>query len=134
MILRTQQEASIDGIIVVDGDDSDIVLQPAFRRYVGYLRRKCMEGRSDISASRKWIFGKTGGPRKYPRLYLDTSTKRVDKKSRAEVVLKDGRSFDRYSAPMLDANGKYYGRVWYFRDITERKQAPDRAVEGMDGL
>jgi signal transduction histidine kinase/CheY-like chemotaxis protein len=42
--------------------------------------------------------------------------------SRAEVALKDGRTFDRYSAPMLGADGKYYGRVWYFRDITEKKK------------
>ena len=35
---------------------------------------------------------------------------------------KDGRIIDRYSAPVTGADGKYYGRVWYFRDITERRQ------------
>ena len=54
-------------------------------------------------------------------------------KSHEDLVLKDGRVFDRYSAPMIDATGHYYGRIWYFRDITERKTAEqniiNRAIE-----
>jgi two-component system, cell cycle sensor histidine kinase and response regulator CckA len=45
--------------------------------------------------------------------------------SREEVPLKDGRTFDRYSAPMFGPDGKYYGRVWFFRDITEQKRAEE---------
>ena len=29
---------------------------------------------------------------------------------------------DRYSAPVVDKNGTYYGRIWNFRDITEQKR------------
>jgi C4-dicarboxylate-specific signal transduction histidine kinase len=47
--------------------------------------------------------------------------------SRREIHLKDGRVFDRYSAPMFGGDEKYYGRVWYFRDITERHEA-ERAL------
>ncbi len=46
-----------------------------------------------------------------------------DEKSREEILLKDGRVVDRYSAPVIGADGRYYGRVWYFRDITESKHA-----------
>jgi diguanylate cyclase (GGDEF)-like protein len=49
-----------------------------------------------------------------------------DEKSREEIQLKDGRTLDRYSAAISGADGKYGGRVWYFRDITERKQAEDK--------
>ena len=45
--------------------------------------------------------------------------------SRDEIALKDGRTFDRYSAPMIGPDDKYYGRVWFFRDITDRKQAEE---------
>jgi diguanylate cyclase (GGDEF)-like protein len=48
-----------------------------------------------------------------------------DEKSREEIKLKDGKIIDRYSAPTTAADGKYYGRVWYFRDITERKKAEE---------
>jgi len=48
-----------------------------------------------------------------------------EEKSREVVFLKDGRVFDRYSAPMRGNDGKYYGRVWYLLDITERKRMED---------
>jgi putative nucleotidyltransferase with HDIG domain len=44
-----------------------------------------------------------------------------EEKSRDEIRLKDGRVIDRFSAPMFGSEGHYYGRVWYFRDITSRK-------------
>jgi PAS domain-containing protein len=34
----------------------------------------------------------------------------------------DGTVLDRYSAPVLGIDGHYYGRIWTFRDITERKR------------
>jgi PAS domain S-box-containing protein len=46
-----------------------------------------------------------------------------DEKSREEIILKDGRVFDRYSSPMSGPDGQYLGRVWYFRDISAQKQA-----------
>jgi PAS domain S-box-containing protein len=49
-------------------------------------------------------------------------------RTREEIEMKDGRVLDRYSSPLEDANGKKYGRVWYFRDITERKRA-ERTLE-----
>jgi signal transduction histidine kinase len=58
-----------------------------------------------------------------------------DEICRDEVALKDGRSFDRYSAPMLGADGTNYGRIWNFRDITDRKQAEkvrERMVEELE--
>lgn len=41
--------------------------------------------------------------------------------------LKDGRVFQRESVPLYDQNGKYLGRAWFFRDITERMCA-DQAL------
>jgi diguanylate cyclase (GGDEF)-like protein len=48
-----------------------------------------------------------------------------EEKSREEILLKDGKIIDRYSAPIKAKDGKYYGRVWYFLDITERKKAEE---------
>ena len=51
---------------------------------------------------------------------------RRDEKSRDELKFKNGRIFDRYSAPLVDSKGGYRGRIWYFRDITDRKVAEER--------
>jgi predicted signal transduction protein with EAL and GGDEF domain len=49
-----------------------------------------------------------------------------DEKSRDELRFKNGKIFDRYSAPLVDSKGRYRGRIWYFRDITDRKLAEER--------
>jgi two-component system NtrC family sensor kinase len=45
--------------------------------------------------------------------------------SRDEIFLKSGKIFDRYSAPVGSKQGveDCYGRIWYFRDVTEYRQA-----------
>jgi len=48
---------------------------------------------------------------------------RQDLAVRDEYVLNSGKVVDAYSTPMMGPDGKYYGRVWYCRDITDRKKA-----------
>jgi signal transduction histidine kinase len=70
-----------------------------------------------------------------PKEFLDRVRYLYDhpnEESRDEIRLKDGRAFDRYSAPVKGAGALHYGRVWYFRDITGRKQTEEnlrRAAE-----
>jgi PAS domain S-box-containing protein len=46
-----------------------------------------------------------------------------EKKSHTALLLKDGRVVERYSAPMFGPDGKTYGRVSNFRDITDVQRA-----------
>lgn len=41
------------------------------------------------------------------------------------VKLKDGRVLARYSAPIRDAQQHYFGRIWYYRDVTVERQAEE---------
>jgi PAS domain S-box-containing protein len=40
-----------------------------------------------------------------------------------ETELKDGRTIERYSTNLWSESRQHLGRAWFFRDITERKQA-----------
>ena len=39
-----------------------------------------------------------------------------------QLLLADGRVVERYSAPIVGGDGTAYGRVWFFRDVTERRR------------
>ena len=43
----------------------------------------------------------------------------------SEIEFTDGRTLERYSTSLLTEQREYRGRVWFFRDITERKRAAD---------
>lgn len=49
--------------------------------------------------------------------------------SRDELLFKDGRVVSRFSPPVRGADGEYLGRAWFFRDITEKREADQRRQE-----
>ena len=51
-----------------------------------------------------------------------------DERSRDEIELVDGRILERYSSPVHGAEGELFGRVWYFRDITELRRGQEIAT------
>jgi two-component system, cell cycle sensor histidine kinase and response regulator CckA len=122
LLLSTQQETSLDGILVVDEHAT----------IVSYNRRflQLWEIPPTIVASREdgllleFVRDQVEDPEAFlarvAYLYAHPS-----EKSHEELRLRDGRTLDRYSAAMIGADDKYYGRVWYFRDISERRQAEE---------
>jgi len=59
-----------------------------------------------------------------PELFLAHANAIIDSKAivwKDEIYLSDGKIFQAISAPVRRMNDEYYGRVWIFFDITERK-------------
>jgi len=119
-MLRTYRETSLDGILIVDKD-----------RKISFFNKKFIEmwdildevKRSDSDETViQSVLSKLCNPDAFLSR-VNFLYERRDEKSEDEVSLLNGRVFDRYSAPILEDSGEYYGRIWYFRDITKRKNA-----------
>jgi len=119
IILSTQQETSIDGILVVDGNGAIISFN---RRFVELwdLPPELVKAGDDAPVLRL-IASRVADPESFVARVRHLYEHKGET-GRDELLLADGRVFERYSAPILGEDGKYYGRVWYFRDISESKQ------------
>jgi two-component system, cell cycle sensor histidine kinase and response regulator CckA len=126
LLLSSQQETSLDGILIVDDKGAIISYNQRFGDLWG-ISVEIMESKSDEKAL-KAVLDKLVDPKSFlSRVKHLYEHKR--EKSREEILLKDGRILDRYSAPMFGQDGKYYGRVWYFRDITEQRRMEEELVK-----
>jgi PAS domain S-box-containing protein len=119
-ILAAQQEVSIDGILAVDSDGKVILFNRRFAK-MWNIPPELLASKSDellMRSVRSLLADADAFSEKVRHLYDHRH-----ETSRDEVALTDGRVFDRYSAPMFGSDERYYGRVWYFRDMTNRKRA-----------
>ena len=123
LLLSTQQEVSIDGILVVDEHDRILSYN---NRFVDMwkLSAALVASRADkpvLQFVAKQVTGQKSFLAKVHHLYRHRKETSQD-----ELLLKDGRVFERYSAPMVGPTGHYYGRVWYFRNVSRRKHAEEK--------
>lgn len=119
ILLKTQQETSIDGILVVDSAGMIISYNQRFVEMWDIPPDIIDTGSDDLAIQS--VLEKLLDPEQFikkVRFLYD----HPDEKSRDEIILRDGKVFDRFSSPMISSEGKHYGRVWYFRDITDRKK------------
>jgi PAS domain S-box-containing protein len=124
-ILQTQQKTSLDAILVVDETDKIISFNHQFID-LWRVPPQLVSGGQDAPVLQS-VADQIENPEAFLARVKYLNEHR-DEKSREEIAFKDGKIIDRYSAPITTADGKYYGRVWYFRDISERKEV-ERELE-----
>jgi diguanylate cyclase (GGDEF)-like protein/PAS domain S-box-containing protein len=122
-LLEAQAETAIDGILAVDESDHIILANRQFG-LIFEIPDELLLTRNDIVV-RNHVSDRVEDPDAFDRRVRYLNSNR-DEKSRDELRFKNGKIFDRYSAPLVDAKGRYRGRIWYFRDITDRKLAEER--------
>jgi PAS domain S-box-containing protein len=131
-LLEAQSETSLDGILVVDEPGRIVASNKRFASIFS-IPREMLEAKQDrpvLEHVTNQVVDRAGFLDRVKYLY-----DHCDEKSSDEIQLKDGRTLDRYSSPLIDSSGRHWGRVWYFHDVSERKRAEDqlrklsRAVE-----
>jgi signal transduction histidine kinase len=111
-------ESTGDGILAVDRDGKRVI--KTNRRYAEMWRiPQSIINAGDNNALRNFVLNQLSDPdaflKRVQKLY-GTDTVAVDM-----LFFKDGRVFERHGFPMM-LGGAVLGRVWSFRDITDRKR------------
>lgn len=133
-LLEAQMEGSIDGVLVVDFHGKILLSNRRFALMWG-IPQEVVRGGSDDEAIAS-VLDQVVDPDEFLArikwLYDHPQDHSHDK-----IELKDGRTIDRFSAPVRSPEGEssppvHYGRVWIFRDITDLKQAEAVARRSAD--
>jgi diguanylate cyclase (GGDEF)-like protein/PAS domain S-box-containing protein len=122
-LLEAQAETTLDGILAVDESDHIVLANKQFALHFE-MPTEMLSTQDDLVVLQH-VRDKVEAPDAFVERVKYLYSHR-DEKSSDEVRLKNGKVFDRYSAPLVDSKSRYRGRIWYFRDITDRRVAENR--------
>jgi PAS domain S-box-containing protein len=120
--LEAQTNSTIDGILVVNRRNQRLLLNQRMVELFNIPPDVAADENDQRLLNHVVTLVKDPGPFLARINHLNRHPRET---SRDEIELTDGRIFDRYSSPVVGKNGTYYGRIWAFRDITERKRNED---------
>jgi len=122
-LLEAQVDSTLDGILIVDGDGNTILRNQPLIDLWGIPEAFALGSEKPLRLN--LVTERVKNPEAFNQRVTHLYD-HPDEISREEIELIDGTWLDRYSAPVRGRDGNYYGRIWTFRDITERKLAEFR--------
>ena len=119
-ILKAQQEATLDGILVVDSTGRILSYNRRFLEIWGIPSQ--VAATADDNELLGYAADAVADWDGFIELVNHLYTHPDEVRTNDPVVLKDGRILERTSVPVV-VGGAVAGRAWYFRDVTEAEKA-----------
>ena len=116
--LRDVVESTSDGILVEDGHGRTLTANARFAQMWRIGEELVASG--DETAMRRYVLDQLESPETFEGKVL--SLRGTSAESFDLLTFKDGRCFERYSSALL-RDGAVAGRVWSFRDVTEKRRS-----------
>jgi PAS domain S-box-containing protein len=122
-LLEAQQEASLDGLLLVSPGGDMLSHNRRFTE-IWKLPDDVIASGSDEAAlanAIEWVLE--------PDTFLARVREAYERReiTHDEIVLVDGRTIERHGTPVRGVDGVYHGYLWSFRDVTEARRA-ERAL------
>jgi PAS domain S-box-containing protein len=128
-LLEAQINSTLDGILIVNLEGIKVLQN---KRMVELWNIPPDIGDEEEHQRRRgWITSQIKNPRPFTEK-VDYLYAHPDEVGRDELELVDGRFIDRYSAPVRGPDETYYGRIWVYRDITDRKLTQKRLADQVE--
>ncbi len=127
-IMQGILESTTDGILIVDTQGKTILANHRFADLWKIPRTMIDAG--DDAGMLDLILNQLGDPDAF--LARFRTPQGMERTHPDTLLCKDGRIFERFSVPLLQ-QGTLLGRVWSFRDITERRQV-ETALQTSDHI
>jgi PAS domain S-box-containing protein len=118
LILQSELELSKSGISVINEQDSLVYWNRRFRE-IWSLEEEDITGKSQKTVAKN-VIDQLENPTKFMEIYSKANSNH--KYQGTDIIrFKNGKTIERKTLA-LEKDGKYYGRIWFFTDITEQKQ------------
>ncbi len=124
-LLRAAVEGGLDGMVVVSADRTMIASNHQFQQMWPIPPDIIASGSDDdaLDSVLDKVVDPDGFMARVRELYAQPTGS-----ARDELLLRDGRVFDRYGTGLTDDDGRYLGWAWYFRDVTTERAAARESI------
>jgi diguanylate cyclase (GGDEF)-like protein/PAS domain S-box-containing protein len=120
---RATLESTADGILVVDRTGRMVSFNQRFKE-IWRIPQEILD-RGDDDSALAFVSSQLVEPETFVEK-VDQLYRRPEAESHDMLQFKDGRVMERYSRPQRGLDGEIHGRVWSFRDVTERERIQER--------
>ena len=115
--LRDVIESTSDGVLVDDGQGRVLIVNRRFGQM--WRMDEAFAASRDETAMRAFVLDQLADPEGFEEGVRDLSG--ADRDDVGLLAFRDGRFFERYSSALV-RDGQVAGRVWSFRDVTEKRR------------